>query len=72
MESHLRPSQNRPADGGTFCDDCTVIDSTARLMQCVAKDCEKDDWRNHTLEREEILDLGVRYAEEWKLQQEVQ
>ena len=41
-------------------------------MQCGAEDSQEDDRRNNTLQGEEILNLGVRDAQEWNLEQEVQ
>lgn len=38
-------------------DDCAVTDSATCLVQSVTEDGQENDWRNDTLEGEEMLDL---------------
>jgi hypothetical protein len=66
------PGEGRAGDGGTLGDDGAVADGTASSAQSVTKDSQEDDWSNDTLEGEEVLDLGVRNAQEGQLEQEVE
>ena len=36
-----------------------MVDGTASFVQCVTENCEKDNRRNDTLEREEVLNLII-------------
>lgn len=53
-------------------DDRAMTDGPACLVQCVAEDCQEHNWCYDTLEHEKILNLRIWYAQEWKLEQEVE
>jgi hypothetical protein len=49
-----------------------MADGAAGLVQRAAEYSQENDGCNNTLKGEEVLDLGVRYAQEGKLEQEVE
>lgn len=53
-------------------DDSAGADSATGLVQRRSEDGQEDDWGNDGLEGEEVLDLGVRNAQERQLEQKVE
>ena len=66
------PSEGRAAYKRWLSDNWTVGDGAAGSAQGITKNGQEDDGCNDTLESEEVLNLGVRDAEEGKLEQEVE
>jgi hypothetical protein len=66
------PSEGRTAQFGASGDDLTVADGATSSAQSVAENSQENNWCDNTLEGEEVLNLGVRNAEEGELKQEVE
>jgi hypothetical protein len=59
-------------NSGALSDDGAMANSATSPAQCISENSQENDRCNDTLEGEEVLDLGVRNAQEWKLKEEVQ
>ena len=58
------PDESRAVQSGGFGDDRAMTDSAAGLVQRGTKNGQEADRRNHTLEREEVLNLsGVSWVQ---------
>lgn len=65
------PSEDRTAHGRALVDDTASAQGASGFVQGITKDRQENHGCNDRLESEEVLDLGIRNAQEGKLEQKV-
>lgn len=72
LTAEKSPGESGTANCGALSNDRAVTDGASSLVQGIAKNGQENNRCNNRLQSEEVLDFGVRNAEERQLKQEVQ